>query len=501
MRRRRWLIILGVAVLALGGGGFTAMKRFRGKPDRVRTVKASVGPLAVKVSETGTVEPFKKVEVKSKVAGRIKRLTVDEGDWVSEGQVVAELDVPEIERQAEQARAQVEAAAAAVTQQQAAYAVARRQTAAELAEARAALAEAQARLEQVRRGPREQEIAQARAAVEEAKARREEARRTLERKRALLQSGFVAQQEVDAAETQHDVAVQALERAQEQLNLLLAGSRPEEIKAAEQAVARAQAAVEAARARQGELAVRKAEIARTKAQEEQIRKSLEEIETKLRDAIVVAPCSGRVIKRSIREGELITSGVTTFTSGMPIVTIGDLSKMLVKVNLNEVDIARVHIGMPAEITLDAIQGRRFHGRVTRIAPAASSDASGAQTTGRPGIVRFAVEVEMSDATPDVRPGMTANVDLMIARRRSAVYVPKEAVHGSRQAWVWVVGSRGLRKRTVRTGISNETYTEIISGLRPGERVALVAERRVRRRVVQVGHTSASEHMSGRARRR
>jgi len=500
MKRRRWLIVLAVVVLVVGGGGFAAIKKLRGKPDLVRTVKVRSGRLVAKVSETGTVEPFKKVEVKSKVGGRIKVLNVDEGDWVVEGQVIAELDVPEIERQAEQAGAQVDAAQATVVEQEAAYAVSRKQVAAELAEARAGYAEAQARLEQVRKGPRQQEIARARAAVEEAKARLNDARRTLERQRGLLEKGFVSQQEVDAAQTQHEVATQALEQAQEQLDMLLAGSRPEEIRAAEQAAARAKAAVEVAVARQGELAVRRAGIARAKAQEKQIRKSLEEIETKLRDAIVVAPCSGRVIKRHIRAGELITSGVTTFTSGMAIVTLGDMSKMLATVDLNEVDIARVRLGMPAEITLDAIAGKRFDGKVTRIAPAASGEGGG-QPVGRGGIVRFAVEVELSDATPQVRPGMTANVDLIVARRKHAVYVPKEAVYGDSGSWVWVKNGEGREKRTVKTGISNETYTEILSGLEPGEELTLVDERDVHRRVMDVGRSSAGEHMRGSARRR
>jgi len=184
----------------------------------------------------------------------------------------------------------------------------------------------------VRAGPRPQEIAQGRSAVAQAKAQRDDARRSADRKRELLAKGFVSQQELDSAETAQDVAQQALDQAQERLNLLLAGSRPEEIRAAEQEVKRCQAAVQVAQAGRRQKDLRRAALAGALAAQRQIEKVLEEVETRLHDAVIYAPRSGKVIRRGIREGELITSGVATFTSGMSIVTIADLSKMLVKVN-------------------------------------------------------------------------------------------------------------------------------------------------------------------------
>jgi len=498
MKRKKWLL-LAVLVVALGGGGFGLVRSRGNNKDIPPLVTVREGPLALKVSETGTVQPLLQVEVKSKVGGRIKRMYVDEGDWVKAGQIVAELEVPEIERQADQTRAQLDAARARVNEERAALTLAEGQTAAELDQAKAALAGAQARLEQVRAGPRQQEIARAKAAVGEAQVRVADARRTLERKRDLLAKGFVSQQEVDAAQTENDVTKQALDQAQESLNLLLAGSRPEEVRAAEQEVARSRALLGVANANLQQMALRKATIAQALAAARQIEKVLEEVETRLHDAVIFAPRSGKVIRRSIREGELITSGVATFTAGMPIVTIADLSKMLVKVNLNEVDIARVHLGTTAEITLDALHGRKFHGRVSKIAPSSTEGLAAVdQAPGRQAIVRFPVEVEISDPCPEMRPGMTANIDLIIERADRALYVPNDAVHGSPQRQVWLMTSEGLREQPVETGIANETYTQIKSGLKAGDKVALHIKVAVKRRVVEMQGGSAGRHISERA---
>jgi len=489
--KRKKTVLVAVLVLLLVCGGLGLVSNRRHKEEPPPLVTARQGRLLVKVSETGTVEPLQQVEVKSKVGGRVKRLYVDEGDWVEAGQKIAELEVPEVERQAEQMRAQLDAAKARVSEAKVAVLLADRQTAAELDQAKAAWAQARARLEQLLAGARPQEIAQARAAVAEAQARLDDARRTLDRKRELLDKGFVPQQEVDAAQTQHEVCKQALERVQEQLALIQAGARPEEIRAAEQEVARWEAAVRAALANRKQLDLRDASLRQAIAGQRQIQKALEEVETRLSDAVIFAPRSGRVIRRSIREGELITSGIATFSSGMAIVTVADLSKMLVKVNLNEVDIARVRVGTPAEITLDALRSRRFHGRVRKIAPAsAGGQAFIDQPAGRTGIVRFAVEVEIADPCAEMRPGMTANVDLILAEARHAVYVPNDVVHGSSGRWVWLMTPSGPRRQAVKTGLSNETYTQISSGLNAGDQVALHIRVPVKRRVVEVRGSTA-----------
>ncbi len=494
------MVVVPVAVVA--GGAYGVHRSLRKPSRQPELVTVQRGRLVLKVSETGTVEPLTKVEVKSKVSGRIKGMAVEEGDWVEQGQVIAVLEVPELESQAQQVRAQVRAAQQRVQQAQESRAITVAHTRGELERARAALREAEARLAELRAGARPQEIAQAQAEVDQAWARAQEARRTLEREQELLDRGFVSLQEVDSARTEYETARSAHESAGQRLALLREGPRPEQVRVAQMQVEQARAVLALARAEEQRERMQLAAIEEAKAGQEQLLRALEEMETKLADAVVTAPRSGQVIQANIRAGELITSGVATFTSGMTICTIADMSKMLVRVYVNEVDMGKVWVGMPAEIALDSLPRKLFHGRVTRVAPAAfGSGAAAPAPPGQSQVVRFAVEVELTDATPQVRPGMTANVDLISADHQDALYVIADAVRraGSGRAYVQRASSDRPHRVYVTTGLETEAFTEITSGLAPGDRVVVFKPQGMPpRKIVEVG---AGGGMGGHARRR
>jgi len=457
------------------GAGYGIRLKLRKPPKKPATATVERGRLLVKVSETGAVEPATKVEVKSKVSGRIKNMFVEEGDSVTQGQVMAVLEVPELESQADQIRAQLRASARRVDQAQENYDVTVVRDQREVERAQAAVREAQARLTDLKAGARPQEIAQAQADVDQAQAREQEAKQLLDRKQELLAKGFIAAQDVDSARTQYNTAHAALQSTQQRLGLVKEGSRVEQIRAGEMQLEQAEAALALAQAERKRQRVQQAMIEESKASQEQIAKALDEVETKLADAVVTAPRSGQVIQANIRAGELITSGVATFTSGMTICTIGDMSKMLVRVYVNEVDITKIRLGMPVEIALDSLKGKTFHGRVTRVAPAAFGSATATPAPpGQAQVVRFSVEVTFIDATPQVRPGMTASVDMISAERTNALYLPNDAVRreGDR-SYVERMASTKSRRVYVTTGLSNDALTEIVAGLEEGDRVLLL----------------------------
>ena len=475
MKRGLRIALFVIVPLALvGGGAYGVSVKLRKPPPELETALLKHGRLALKVSETGTVEPLTKVEVKSKVSGRIKTMSVEEGDWVNAGQVIAVLEVPELESQSEQIRAQLRGAQQRVAQAQDSYAVTVARNRRELERGQAAVREAEARLAELKAGARTQEVAQAQADVDQAVTRIEDAKRTLARKQELLDRGFIAEQEVDSARTAYDTAQSARESALQRLALLKEGPRPQQVRAAEMQVEQMRSALELAQAEKQRERVQLSAIEEAKAAREQVGRILEEVETKLADAVVVAPRSGQIIQANIRPGELITSGVATFTSGMTICTIGDMSHMLVRVYVNEVDMGKLRLGMPAEIALDAIRGKGFHGRVTRVAPAAfGSGAAAAAPPGQSQVVRFSIEVEFSDATPQVRPGMTATVDMISAERKDTLYAPNDAVRRQRgKTFVQRMASDNSHRVNVTTGLETEGYTELLSGVKAGDRLVL-----------------------------
>ncbi len=135
-------------------------------------------------------------------------------------------------------------------------------------------------------------------------------------------------------------------------------------------------------------------------------------------ARVTSPMNGVVITKGVELGETVTSGVSSFNAGTVLFTVADLKSLLIKVNLNEVDIAKVAVGQPVRITLDAYPQKVFRGRVRFVAPAAKLQDK---------IKVFLVEIALDDLSDAYRTGMSANVEILGEKRAKAVSIPLEAL--------------------------------------------------------------------------
>ncbi len=209
-------------------------------------------------------------------------------------------------------------------------------------------------------------------------------------------------------------------------------------------------------------------------------------------ARVIAPMAGVVITKGVELGETVTSGVSSFNAGTVLFTLADLRTLLIKVNLNEVDIAKVKVGQPVRITLDAYPQKTFTGRVRFVAPAAKVLEK---------IKVFAIEIALDELGDAYRTGMSANVEILGEKKDKAVSVPLEALQRKDGATVVYRLKDGLAPRLiadakeglggrakhvwlsdhwkdyyevvpVRAGIATLERVEILSGLKGSERVAL-----------------------------
>ncbi|MBL0209335.1 MAG: efflux RND transporter periplasmic adaptor subunit [Holophagaceae bacterium] len=135
-------------------------------------------------------------------------------------------------------------------------------------------------------------------------------------------------------------------------------------------------------------------------------------------ARVAAPMDGVVIKRGVELGDTITSGVSSFNAGTVVFTVADLKSLIIRVNLNEVDIAKVALGQSVRISLDAYPQRTFTGKVRFVAPAAELLEK---------IKVFKVEIALDELSESFRTGMSANVEILGEKRVNAISVPLEAL--------------------------------------------------------------------------
>jgi multidrug efflux pump subunit AcrA (membrane-fusion protein) len=202
--------------------------------------------------------------------------------------------------------------------------------------------------------------------------------------------------------------------------------------------------------------------------------------------------SGVIITKGVELGETVTSGVSSFNAGTVLFTLADLRTLLIKVNLNEVDIAKVKVGQPVRITLDAYPQKTFTGKVRFVAPAAKLLEK---------IKVFPIEIALDEIGDVYRTGMSANVEILGERKDKAVSVPLEALQ--RREGNTVVyrlkdnlapklvadAKKGLDGRAkhvwlsdhwkdyydvvpVSAGIATLERVEILSGLKGTEKVAL-----------------------------
>lgn len=183
--------------------------------------------------------------------------------------------------------------------------------------------------------------------------------------------------------------------------------------------------------------------------------------------VLRAPFAGVVARITGEVGEFTTPsppGIPT----PPAVDLIDDSCLYVTTPIDEVDVARVRVGQRASITIDAIPGQRFPGRVRRVAPYVVDFEKQART----------VDVEVEFLNPeDVKAllvGYSADAEIILDVRENALRVPTQALlEGNR---VLVLNDDTLHERKLQTGIANWQFTEVVSGLRDGEKVVVSVER-------------------------
>jgi HlyD family secretion protein len=175
-------------------------------------------------------------------------------------------------------------------------------------------------------------------------------------------------------------------------------------------------------------------------------------------AYLMAPISGEVTDMNIKVGDQVSPGPTA-------IRVDDLGRMLVDVAVSEVDISRIKPGQDATITLDAVPGVTYPGKVTEVARVADVVQ---------GVANFNVTVQLTQPDENVLPGMTAAVNIIVDKLENALLLPNRAVrleNGKRV--VYVLRNGKPEKVGVTLGLSSDTYSEIIdSGLNLGDLIIL-----------------------------
>jgi HlyD family secretion protein len=477
--KRAWKFFIAalIVVLVISALALRVKRALHHAPTPPRTVLTRLGSIDVVVEETGTIAPEDKIDVKSKVAGRILSLPIQEGEHVQAGQLIATIDRTLIDPQITQTTAQLNQAQAHLQQTIAAYHLQVIQTRMSIAEGKAGVETAKTHLAAVAAGPRPQEVGQQQQAVQRAKISLDDAERTNGRDQALLAKGFIPQSQADTAQVALDTARSTLDAAKQSLSLTKAGPRVQDVQDAQAQVDTARVQLAAAEGNILQNAVSRSDIAQAQASVAQIAGSLSQLEVQAHDTRIIAPASGTVLKAYKQEGEIVQSATTGFSDAQSIIaTIG--SRGEVDVDINEVDITQVHLGAPVTITVDAVPNTSYSGIVTAIAPAStdafSTDGTTTTTSTTSSISKFAVAVSFNKTDSRLRPGMTADVSIQSAHASNAVLIPLEAIaFTGNTGTVQVLDAAGhAQPHSITLGMRNDVEAEVTHGLKPGQSVVV-----------------------------
>ena len=518
MRKYSGLCAAGIIALAIVGCG----KR---EEATVETpYKVTKGDVNITTIESGTVEAVITVEAKPQVTGRISKLYVDEGSIVNKGDLLAVIDPQPTQLQLDQNQAQLmgaqsqvdrstieiaqrrKTAAAAVSQAEARVKQLELELASSPALLQAEITQAQANLDsaiqdrdRLVKNSQPTQLATAKANMDEAEQNLRNAEIDYKRQQELEEKGYVSTKVVETAKLTLDNAQARFSNAKTTYDRIDAGfsadrARADEaIKSARAALTKAKTNLYTLASKREDLKSARADLSKAKAgladpallektklQSEasvmQLSSALKETQRQLRETQVRSPISGIVTKRLLQVGENAT-GLGQFSSGTTIVRIEDRTQMRVKLAVNEIDVARLSIGMPAEVNVDALPNKTLSGKISKIAPAKQIVEGQTTLVGSDSVVKYEVEILLDGVDPGLKSGMSAKCTMRVSDHKNVLFLPAEYAEKKGNdyfAYLPPANPKDPKSKPtqvkLKVGIISSSRIEILEGLKEGDMV-------------------------------
>ncbi len=302
------------------------------------------------------------------------------------------------------------------------------------------------------------------AELQEAQAQVDQAEASLETARAGAVDVEVAREELATARASLREAEAALVRAQ--AGKAQDAVKEDELKAARAAAGEARAQMTVARANTLSAVAAAHQVTQARADTLSSKAQLDNARKNLGYTTVVAPRDGLVIDRYVEEGTVISSGRSAVATGPSIITIADVSRMFVLAEVDEADIGQVKVGQSAEVQVETLPDKIFAGKVVQMYPRGTVEND---------VVTFMVRVEILDPNPLLKPAMTAEVNIICARKEQVLAAPTEAIfriEGQSVAELYKGEKAPPEQVPVVTGLADFEWTEIVSGLKEGDQLVL-----------------------------
>lgn len=476
----RWALRLLILALVVGGGAAVALRQSRRDSkgdDSDRPVFAvAEGPLTISVTESGTVKAREQVIIKNEVEGRTTILSlVAEGKKVTKGELLVELDASSLEDGKVDQEIRVENAEAAYIRSRENLAVAKNQALSDVDKAELTLRFAKEDLNQYVDGVYPMDVKKLEAKITLAEEKVQRAAEKVKWSRILFKEKYISQSDLQGDELSEKGAELDLDILRSDLGLLKDFTYHREVTKFESDVKQAEMALErVTRKASADVVQAEADLRAKEAEFGRQKDKLVKIGEQIVKTKILAPTDGLVVyatsaKASFRGNQEPLDEGQEIRERQELIYLPTAYTFMSEVKIHESNLDKVSVGLAARITVDALPGKSFTGRVARIAPLPDAQSM----FMNPDLKVYRTEIHVDGESEELRTGMSCRSEILIERYDKAVYVPVQSVlRVGGVPTAFVVAGGQTEVRPIEIGLDNNRMVRVISGLKPGEQVLL-----------------------------
>ncbi len=475
---RSWPVLAGAAgvVLLLGIYFFVGSAGGEGLNADGPIFVAEKGPLTIHVTESGTIQAREQVVLKSEVEGQTTIIwLIEEGKLVKEGDLLVELDGSQLQDNLVDQQIRVQNADAAYVRARETLEITRSKGESDVAQAELDFEFAKEDLKKYVEGEYPKELDELNAKIKLAEGDLEDAENTAEWSKRLFDEKYIAQTDLTRDTLRRDRAELDLKTAIANRNLLVDYTYKRRVREYESNVDQTQMALDRVKRQalanvvqdEADLLAKDSELKRQK-------ERLAKFEDQLKKTKIYSPANGMAIYattgRDDRRGgneEPLEAG-RTVREREEIILLPTANSMLVNIKVHESSLKKVKIGQPVRITINALPGKEYFGKVARISPLPDAQSF---WRGNPDLKVYNTEIHLDGELQGVRTGMTCKAQVIIDQLKDVISVPVQSVVkiGS-QPTVYVKRMGAAQPVSVELGLDNKDRIHVVSGLNPGDQV-------------------------------
>ncbi len=474
---RSWPVLTGavIVILVLGIFGFVDFSGPESISNNSPIYIAERGHLTINVTESGTIQAREQVVLKSEVEGQTTIIwIVEEGKHVEKGDLLVELDASQRQDELLDQQIRVQNAEADYVRAREALEITRSQGESNVAKAQLDYDFAQQDLKKYVEGEHPKELEELEAKIKLAEADLEDSQKTVEWSKKLFEEKYIAEADLTRDELSYERAKLDLSTAKANLDLLKNYTYGRTVRQLESDVDQTKMALDRVKRQananlvqdQADLQARELELQR---QKERLAKD----EDQLEKTKIYAPTAGMVVYattgRDDRRGndEPLEAG-RSVREREELINLPTANSMLVNVKVHESSLKKVKVGQRVRITINALPGRQFWGRVARIAPLPDAQSF---WRGNPDLKVYNTEIHLDGQLEGVRTGMTCKAEIIVESLEDVISIPVQCVvRIGNQPTVYVKHGGRIEPVQVELGLDNKDRVHIKSGISEGDHV-------------------------------